>query len=133
VLKQVWSGRIGGFMPGFVAALFVAAALSATPASAQPEIFPTAGITWTVQPAFGQSGEGRDNVSGATCVTIPLVARTPCLVVNDSTNFAQIFSVVGTTINPAPRSASLRLRLPAPWHSIPTWKARAMMTAFSMS
>jgi hypothetical protein len=111
MLKQVSSGPIGpigpvgpvgpiGFMPGFVAALFVAAALSAAPASAQPEIFPTAGITWTVQPAFGQNGEGRDNVSGATCVTIPLVARTPCLVVNDSTNFAQIFSVVGTTIRP---------------------------------
>jgi hypothetical protein len=100
VLKQLWSGPIGGFMPGFVAALFVAAALSATPASAQPEIFPTAGITWTVQPAFGQSGEGRDNVSGATCMATPLASRTPCLVVNDSTNFAQIFSVVGTTIRP---------------------------------
>jgi hypothetical protein len=92
VLKQSRSG--------FVAAVFVAAALSAAPASAQPEIFPTDGITWTVQPAFGQSGEGRDNVSGATCLTIPLVARTPCLVVNDATNFAQIFSVVGTTIRP---------------------------------
>jgi hypothetical protein len=90
MLKQMWSG----------AALFVAAALSAAPASAQAEIFPTEGINWTVQPAFGQGGEGRDNVSGATCVTIPLVARTPCVVVNDSTNFAQIFSVVGTTIRP---------------------------------
>lgn len=91
VLKQLWSGP---------AVLFVAAALFATPASAQPEIFPILGIDWTVQPAFGQNGEGRDNVSGATCTTIPLASRTPCLVVNDSTNFAQIFSIVGTTIRP---------------------------------
>jgi hypothetical protein len=100
MLKQLWPNPIGGFMPGFVAATFVAAALFATPASAQSEIFPIFGIDWTVQPAFGQGGAGRDNVSGATCMTIPLVSRTPCLVVNDSTNFAQIFSVVGTTIRP---------------------------------
>ena len=100
MLKQLWPVSIGGFMPGFVAATFVAVALFATPASAQPEIFPILGIDWTVQPAFGQNGAGRDNVSGATCMAIPLVSRTPCLVVNDSTNFAQIFSVVGTTIRP---------------------------------
>ena len=82
-----------------VVALVVAAALSATPASAQTEIIPS-DQTWTVQPAFGVNGEGRDNVSGATCMTTPLAGRTPCLVVNDSTRFAQIFSVAGTTIRP---------------------------------
>ena len=86
-------------MPRFAAALFVAAALSATPAFSQPEIFPIE-QTWTVQPAFGVSGEGRDNVSGATCMATPPGARTPCLVVNDQTTFAQIFSISGTTIRP---------------------------------
>ncbi len=84
---------------GFVAALFVAAALSTTPASAQAEIIPS-DQTWTVQPAFGVNGEGRDNISGATCMTTPLAGRVPCLVVNDGTTFAQIFSVAGTTIRP---------------------------------
>jgi uncharacterized protein DUF3616 len=82
----------------FVAALFGAAVFLATPAAAQPEIFPTSGINWTVEPAFGQSGEGRDNVSGATCMP---PGRT-CLVVNDTTRFAQLFSVAGTTIRPGP-------------------------------
>lgn len=80
----------------FVAALFGAAVFFATPAAAQPDIFATDGITWTVQPAFGQGGEGRDNVSGATCMTAP-PGRT-CLVVNDATRFAQLFSVAGTTM-----------------------------------
>jgi hypothetical protein len=83
----------------FVAALFGAAVFLATPAAAQPEIFPLE-ITWTVQPAFGQSGEGRDNVSGATCMTVP-PGRT-CLVVNDRTRFAQLFSVAGTTMRAGP-------------------------------
>jgi hypothetical protein len=86
-------------MPGFGAALFVAAALFAAPAFAQPEIFPS-DQTFTVQPAFGVNGEGRDNISGATCMATPPGARTPCLVVNDSTTFAQIFTVAGTTIRP---------------------------------
>jgi hypothetical protein len=82
------------------AALFGAALVLATPAVAQPEIFPTPGIAWTVEPAFGQSGEGRDNVSGATCMTVP-PGRT-CLVVNDTTRFAQLFSVNGTTMRAGP-------------------------------
>jgi hypothetical protein len=83
----------------FVAALFVAVVLSTTPASAQPEIIPS-DQTWAVQPAFGVNGDGRDNISGATCMATPLAARTPCLVVNDGTTFAQIFSIAGTTIRP---------------------------------
>lgn len=79
-------------------AVFLAAAfLFAAPASAQPEIFPTVGVTWTVQPAFGQASAGRDNISGATCMTVP-PGRSPCLVVNDSTTFVQLFSVSGNTI-----------------------------------
>jgi hypothetical protein len=101
VLKQLWSGSIGGFMPGFVAALFVAAALSATPASAQPEIFPNDGVNWTVNPALGQAGEGRSNVSGATCIG-DVTARPTCLVVNDSARFAQFFTIAGTTIRSGP-------------------------------
>ena len=83
-----------------VAALLAAAALSATPASAQLEIVPNIASTWTVEPAFGTNGEGRDNISGATCMGAPPTSRTPCLVVNDSTTFAQAFSAVGTTIRP---------------------------------
>jgi hypothetical protein len=73
--------------------------LLAAPACAQPEVFPD--VAWTVQPAFGTAGEGRDNVSGATCLATP-PARTLCLVVNDSTRFAQLFTINGTTIRPGP-------------------------------
>lgn len=89
----------------FVPALVVVSGFSllpAGPAAAQIEIFPTPGLNWTVNPAFGQAGEGRDNVSGATCLAIPVVARTSCLVVNDSTRFAQFFTVSGTTIRSGP-------------------------------
>src|SRR4051812_46485010 len=99
--QQLWSGPIGDFMPGFGAALSVAAALSATSASAQPEIFPNDEVTWTVQPAFGQSGQGRDNVSGATCFGVA-TARPVCLVVNDSVRFAQYFTIRGSTIQSGP-------------------------------
>lgn len=98
MLKQLWSGSIGGF---FVAALFIAAALSATRASAQPEIFPNDGVNWTVSPAFGQAGEGRSNVSGATCIG-DVTARPTCLVVNDSARFAQFFTIRGTAIQSGP-------------------------------
>ena len=114
--KQLWSGPIGGFMPGFGTALFVAAALSATSASAQPEIFPNDGITWTVQPAFGQAGQGRDNVSGATCIGA-VTARNVCLVVNDFVRFAQYFTIVGLTIRPGPLVGITR---PTPDGPIPT-------------
>jgi hypothetical protein len=99
--RQKRSGPTGSFITNFVAVfLSVMAIHLATPATAQPQISPSDAFFWTVQPAFGQNGEGRDNISGATCMAIPPVSRTPCLVVNDSTNFAQIFSVVGTTIHP---------------------------------
>lgn len=88
-------------MPGFVAALFVATALSATRASAQAEIFPIDGLTWTVTPAFGQAGEGRDNVSGATCIG-EVTNRPTCLVVNDSARFGQYFTIRGTAIQSGP-------------------------------
>lgn len=94
MLKQSWSRPIGGL----VAAL-VAAALLTTPALAQPELFPSEEL-WTVQPAFGVNGEGRNNVSGATCLTIPPAGRVPCLVVNDSTTFAQLFLIAGRSIHP---------------------------------
>jgi hypothetical protein len=95
VLKQLRSGHLGSFIPGFVLALFVAPGLSTTPVSAQAEIFPILELVWTIQPSFGQSnGEGRSNVSGVTCI------RTNCLVVNDSTRFAQLFTRSGTNIHP---------------------------------
>jgi len=74
--------------------------LCATPAWPQPQLIPD-GIAWTVQPAFGQAGEGRDNVSGATCIGA-VTARNLCLVVNDSVRFAQYFTIVGQTIQPGP-------------------------------
>ncbi len=95
MLEQSRVGPTGCFVAALLGA---AAAFLAAPAAAQPEIFPTLGVTWTVQPKFGRNGEGRDNVSGATCMSIPPIARAPCLVVNDSTRFAQLFSVSGTTI-----------------------------------
>jgi hypothetical protein len=85
----------GAFALGFFAVLFVA-----TPASAQPEIIPS-DQTWTVQPAFGQAGEGRDNVSGATCIGA-VTTRPVCLVVNDSARFAQFFTIAGQTIRSGP-------------------------------
>lgn len=98
--RQMRSGPTGRFITNFVAVLLAVMAVHlATAATAQPEIIPN-DVSWTVQPAFGQNGAGRDNISGATCMAIPPASRTPCLVVNDSTNFAQIFSVVGTTIHP---------------------------------
>ena len=78
-------------LPSFPA---LRSALPAVPAAAQPEIFPIFGVNWTVDPAFGQAGEGRTNVSGATCMDA-VVARPACLVVNDSTRFAQFFTVSG--------------------------------------
>ncbi|MEA2871278.1 MAG: hypothetical protein QOH67_1254, partial [Hyphomicrobiales bacterium] len=74
------------------------AMLSAAPAAAQPEIIPALDVTWTVQPSFGSATEGRNNVSGVTCMRTP--PSSPCLVVNDAAKFAQIFSVSGTTIQP---------------------------------
>lgn len=71
----------------------MAAALSAMPASAQPQIFPTE-VTWTVEPAF------QVNVRGATCMTTPQGGRTPCLVVNDGRAFAQVFVRIGRSIHP---------------------------------
>jgi hypothetical protein len=61
-------------------------------AKAQPQIFPD-GVPWIVTPAFGQAGEGRSNVSGATC--IGAVTARPVI---DSARFAQLFSISGQTI-----------------------------------
>ena len=85
------------FAPAFI--LVSGLAVFIAPACAQPEVFPV--VAWTVQPAFGTAGEGRDNVSGATCLATP-PGRAPCLVVNDSTRFAQLFTIDGTTIRPGP-------------------------------
>lgn len=97
MLAQSRSGPAGCFVAALLGAAVI---LLASPAAAQPEIFPTLGITWTVQPAFGQANEGRDNVSGATCMTVP--PGRICLVVNDTTRFAQLFSVNGTAIRSGP-------------------------------
>lgn len=86
------------FAPAFVV-VSALAILGHAPAVAQPEVSPTDGVTWTVNPAFGQAGEGRDNVSGVTCMALP-PARTSCLVANDSTRSAQFFTISGTTIRP---------------------------------
>ena len=77
----------------------LAALAFASPAVAQPEIFPS-DIEWTVQPSFGQGTEGRNNVSGLTCKTLPPSRN--CLVVNDGAKFAQTFVVSGSNIKPGP-------------------------------
>jgi hypothetical protein len=74
------------------------ALLVVNPASAQLEVGPNQGVTWTVQPALGQGLEGRDNVSGLTCLKVP--PGRDCLVVNDSVKFVQLFSISGTTVHP---------------------------------
>lgn len=77
-------------------ALFASLAVT-SPAFAQPEIFPS-DFEWVVKPAFGQNNEGRNNVSGLVCKTVPPARN--CLVVNDGAKFAQVFSVDGTNIVP---------------------------------
>lgn len=103
-------GQLRSLSIGVRLASFSIAALCATPASAQPEIFPSE-EAWTVQPAFGANNEGRSNVSGATCFAIPPAARTPCLVVNDQTTFAQAFQIVGRSIHPG---ATVGITAPLP-------------------
>src|SRR4051812_42575504 len=99
MLKRSRSGAAGASRSAFVAAPFAAAAIFLTaPAAAQPEVFPSDAFFWTVQPSFGSSTQGRDNVSGATCMTLPPSHN--CLVVNDAALFAQLFSVAGTRIIP---------------------------------
>ncbi|MEJ0077427.1 MAG: hypothetical protein WDO17_18700 [Alphaproteobacteria bacterium] len=83
-----------------LAAVVSSLALCAAPAKAQPPLVPD-GVVWTVTPAFGQLGEGRDNVSGATCIGA-VTARNVCLVVNDSARFAQFFTIAGQTIRSGP-------------------------------
>ena len=83
-----------------LAAVVSSLVLCAVPARAQPQIFPD-GVPWIVTPAFGQAGEGRSNVSGATCIGA-VTARPVCLVVNDSARFAQFFSISGQTIGSGP-------------------------------
>src|SRR4029077_19659233 len=78
----------------------VGALLLATPAFAQPEIVPNPDVVWTVQPSLGTPTEGRNNVSGVTCMTLPPGRN--CLVVNDAAKFAQAFAVDGNTIHAGP-------------------------------
>lgn len=88
-------------VPALGAVVSILAIALTSPASAQPQLLPDPDVTWTVQPAFGQAGAGRDNVSGATCIGA-VTARNVCLVVNDSVRFAQYFTVLGSTIRPGP-------------------------------
>jgi hypothetical protein len=72
-----------------------AALATALPLAAQPEVSPTLGIEWTVQPPFEKDGEARRNISGAACAS----ARRPfCLVVNDEKKYVQAFTLSGTRI-----------------------------------
>ena len=91
--RQSQSGLVQCF------AAVLAPLMLAAPACAQPEIFPS-DINWIVQPSFGQANEGRNNVSGLTCKTVPPARN--CLVVNDGAKFAQTFSVDGNNIIPGP-------------------------------
>jgi len=83
-----------------LAAVVSSLVLCSVPANAQLELFPD-GVVWTVTPAFGQAGEGRSNVSGATCIGA-VTGRPVCLVVNDSARFAQFFTIAGQTIRSGP-------------------------------
>jgi hypothetical protein len=62
--------------------------------------------TWSVQGDFEKGEEARTNLSGAACTTrVPPLQS--CLIVNDQKNYAQFFSVDGTTLVPG---AVVRLR-----------------------
>jgi len=90
ITDRVFSARIA-----FGLCAFASACALAVPAVAQTPIFPTQ--SWTVQPAFADSAGSRSNISGVTCADPPSRA---CIVVNDSTAFAQLFTQSGTTITP---------------------------------
>lgn len=69
--------------------------LTASPAVAQTPVFPAQ--SYTVQPPF--AADARNNISGANCADAEF---RNCLAVNDATNFAQLFSVAGTTLRTGP-------------------------------
>jgi hypothetical protein len=87
-----------------VLALLLACTLLVRIADAGDAIKPLA--AWSVQGDFEKGEEARTNLSGAACTT-----RTPpfrsCLIVNDQKNYAQLFSIEGTTLVPG---AVVRLR-----------------------
>ena len=62
--------------------------------------------TWSVQGDFEKGEEARTNFSGAACTRRAPPFRS-CLIVNDQKNYAQFFSVDGTTLIPG---AVVRLR-----------------------
>jgi len=83
----------------------LACALFAPPACAGDEaIEPVA--AWSVQGDFEKGEEARTNLSGAACAATAPPFRS-CLIVNDQKNYAQFFSIEGTTLVP---SAVVRLR-----------------------
>jgi hypothetical protein len=88
--------RLATFQSAPVGIVSLISLVLAAPAAAQPVVFPN-DPPWTVAPSFGTATEGRNNVSGATCMDPPSKA---CLVVNDAAKFAQLFAVVGTAIRP---------------------------------
>lgn len=67
--------------------------LIAAPGIAQTPVFPSQ--PYTVQPAF--AAEARNNISGANCADGEFRV---CLAVNDTTNFAQLFSVGTAALSP---------------------------------
>ncbi len=94
----------------------------AAPAFSQPEFIPS-DAEWVVQPSFGQGNEGRDNVSGLTCKTLPPGRN--CLVVNDGAKFAQTFVVSGTQIKPGPIVGFATNSIPANTIGTPTAEGAA--------
>lgn len=88
--------RLARVRPALGAAVGIVLALITAPVAAQPEVFPTFGIDWTVQPPFEKDKEARANISGAACA---VTSRRPfCLVVNDEKKYAQAFTISGTRI-----------------------------------
>jgi hypothetical protein len=71
--------------------------LTPLPALAQTPVFPAQ--SWTVQPPFAHVSDANINIGGVTCTEAPSSA---CLAVNDATNFAQLFSIAGTTLRTGP-------------------------------
>ena len=72
--------------------------LMAAPASAQVQvqIFPS-DVSWGVGPLFSNEQNAGSNISGTACTSIPARA---CLAVNDSSNFAQFFSLGAPRLRP---------------------------------
>ncbi len=89
-LPSITAVRLG------MAALAVCAL--ARPADARDLLQPES--KWTVSDDFAKTRKARTNLSGAACApTSPPFAS--CVIVNDDKNYAQTFTIEGTTLRPA--------------------------------